>query len=308
MGDCHAGIGEPARGRTLRTRFVGTRLDRPHRRAGPVVAPSMSSKIRLLLSDVDGTLVPHDKILTKRTLKVVKDLHDAGIIFALTSSRPPRGLRMYIDPLELSTPIGAFNGGMIIEPDQRILAERTIDDEIVATIIGLLDEHDVSVWFYRGQEWYVRDRDGPHVPREAEVCQFQPLVVENFDSLSDKVAKIVGASDDVEALTRARTAIQTKVGERVSATNSQSFYLDITNPEANKGAVVDYLSSKFDLATDAIATIGDAHNDVSMFERSGLSIAMGNAEADVKSSAMETTTTNEEEGFARAVERFILLK
>jgi len=268
----------------------------------------MSSKIRLLLSDVDGTLVPHDKILTKRTLKVVKDLHDAGIIFALTSSRPPRGLRMYIDPLELSTPIGAFNGGMIIEPDQRILAERTIDDEIVATIIGLLDEHDVSVWVYRGQEWYVRDLDGPHVPREAEVCQFQPLVVENFDSLSDKVAKIVGASDDVEALTRARTAIQTKVGERVSATNSQSFYLDITNPEANKGAVVDYLSSKFDLATDAIATIGDAHNDVSMFERSGLSIAMGNAEADVKSSAMETTTTNEEEGFARAVERFILLK
>jgi Cof subfamily protein (haloacid dehalogenase superfamily) len=268
----------------------------------------MSSKIQLVLSDVDGTLVPHDKILTERSLKAVRNLRDNNIIFAITSSRPPRGLNMYLEPLHLTTPISAFNGGMIIDANQNVLVEHTIDDEIVATIIGLLDAHDVSVWVYRDQEWYVRDLDGPHVHHEAEVCQFEPRTVANFDAVSTGVAKIVGASDDATALTKARTAVQEAVGARVSATNSQSYYLDITNPQANKGAVVDYLSSTLTIPTNAIATIGDAHNDVSMFERSGLSIAMGNAEDDVKASAGEVTTSNEDEGFARAIERFVLLK
>jgi Cof subfamily protein (haloacid dehalogenase superfamily) len=266
----------------------------------------MSSKVRLLLSDVDGTLVPHDKVLTERSLRAVQHVRDAGIIFAITSSRPPRGLRMYEGPLQLTTPIAAFNGGMIVDPDQRVLVERTIDDEIVAAIIGVLDEYGVSAWVYRGPEWYVRDPNGPHVQHEAEVCQFQPLNVEDFDAVSDDVAKIVGASNDADALAKARHTIETKFGERVSATNSQTYYLDITNPQANKGAVVDYLSTKYSIPVGAIAVIGDAHNDVSMFERAGLSIAMGNAEDDVKASAKNVTASNEDEGFARAVEEFIL--
>ncbi len=266
----------------------------------------MSSKIRLLLSDVDGTLVPHDKILTERSLRATRELNAAGIIFALTSSRPARGLTMFIRPLELTTPIAAFNGGMIVDPQMKVLEERTIDDDIVTAIIGVLEENGVLPWVYRGQEWYVRDVNGPHVRHEADVCQFEPLAVDDFRAVSDGVAKIVGASDDADALSKARVTMQTRFGERVSATNSQTYYLDITNPRATKGAVVDFLSTKFDVPIDEIATIGDAHNDVSMFEHSGFSIAMGNAEDDVKAAAREVTASNEDEGFALAVERFIL--
>jgi Cof subfamily protein (haloacid dehalogenase superfamily) len=266
----------------------------------------MSPRVRLLLSDVDGTLVPHDKVLTPATLLAVQHLRDAGIQFALTSSRPPRGLHMYLEPLALTTPIAAFNGGMIVDTKSTILEEHTIDDDVVPVIIGVLDDHDVPVWVYRGQEWYVRDANGAHVQHEADVCQFQPLTVANFDGVSDGVAKIVGATDDVDALTKAREVIETQVGARVSATNSQTYYLDVTNPHANKGAVVDYLAQRFDISRDFIATIGDAHNDVSMFERSGLSIAMGNAEDDVKASASHVTSSNEDDGFAHAVENFIL--
>ena len=266
----------------------------------------MSPKIRLLLSDVDGTLVPHDKVLTPATLHAVQQLREAGIHFALTSSRPPRGLQMYLAPLALTTPIAAFNGGMIVDTQNNVLEEHTIDDAVVPVIIGVLDDHGVPVWVYRGQEWYVRDATGAHVQHEADVCQFQPLTVANFDGVSDGVAKIVGATDNVDALTKARLAIESHVGARVSATNSQSYYLDVTSPDANKGAVVDYLAQRFDISRDAIATIGDAHNDVSMFERAGLSIAMGNAEDDVKASASNVTSSNEEDGFAHAVENFIL--
>jgi Cof subfamily protein (haloacid dehalogenase superfamily) len=266
----------------------------------------MSSTIRLVLSDVDGTLVPHDKVLTAATLQAVQDLRDAGVLFAITSSRPARGLQMFLEPLALTTPIAAFNGGMIVDVQNVVLEEHTIDDDVAPMIIGALNDHHVPVWVYRGQEWYVLDSNSPHVQHEADVCQFQPLTVANFDALSDGVAKIVGATDDVDALTAARLAIQTQVGDRVSATNSQAYYLDVTNPHANKGAVVDYLAGRLDIPRDAIATIGDAHNDVSMFKRSGLSIAMGNAEDDVKASASDVTSSNEDDGFAHAVEKFIL--
>jgi Cof subfamily protein (haloacid dehalogenase superfamily) len=266
----------------------------------------MNPRIRLLLSDIDGTLVPPDKVLTERSIQAVNNLRHAGILFAITSSRPPRGLSMYIEPLKLSTPIAGFNGGMIIDPDRNVLEELTIDDDIVTTTIDFLDEHDVTAWIYRGQEWYVRDPNGPHVEHEAEVCEFRPLPVENFDSVSESVAKIVGVSDDKDALARAQRELHATFGADLSATNSQSYYLDITCPQANKGMVVHYLSSTFDVPAIHIATIGDAQNDVSMFERSGFSIAMGNAENEVKSSASEVTTSNEDEGFARAIERFIL--
>jgi hypothetical protein len=266
----------------------------------------MNPRIRLLLSDIDGTLVPPDKVLTERSIQAVNSLRDAGIVFAITSSRPPRGLSMYIEPLKLSTPIAGFNGGMIIDADRNVLEELTLDDDIVTTTIDFLDEHDVTAWIYRGQEWYVRDPNGPHVEHEAEVCEFRPLPVANFDSVSESVAKIVGVSDDKDALARAQRELHATFGADLSATNSQSYYLDITCPQANKGMVVDYLSSMFDVPAIHIATIGDAQNDVSMFERSGFSIAMGNAENEVKSSASEVTTSNEDEGFARAIERFIL--
>ncbi len=266
----------------------------------------MSSEIRLLLSDVDGTLVPRDKELTPATLRAVQHLRDAGIDFALTSSRPPRGLHMYLAPLALTTPISAFNGGMIVDTDDTILEAHTIDDGVVPDIIGVLDDHGVPVWVYRGQEWYVRDASGSHVQHEADVCQFQPLTVATFDAVSDGVAKIVGATDDVDALTKAREMIREKVGASVSATNSQTYYLDITNPQANKGAVVDYLAARYDIPRDTIATIGDAHNDVSMFQRSGVSIAMGNADDDVKALADNVTSSNDDDGFAHAVETFIL--
>ncbi len=268
----------------------------------------MNVPIRLLLSDVDGTLVPHDKVLTARSIQAVKDLHDAGILFALTSSRPPRGMRMFVEALNLATPISAFNGAMIMDAHGLVLHERKIDDDVVPVLLATLEEYDVSTWVYRDQEWYVLDADGPHVRHEAEVCQFEPLTVANFSAVSDGVAKIVGTSDDVSAMTSAREAIQAKVGSRVSATNSQSYYLDITSPEANKGAAVDFLAVALEIPAEAIATIGDAHNDVSMFERSGLSIAMGNAEADVQASAKYVTTSNEDEGFANAVDQFILMR
>lgn len=265
-----------------------------------------AQKIRMVLSDVDGTLVTPDKELTKRSVEAVDGLRDAGILFAITSSRPPGGLAMYVEPLQLVTPISAFNGGVVTTPSLDITDELTIDDDVVTPLLAMLEQQGLSIWVYQGEKWFVRDLNGVHVQHEAEVVQFQPELVETFDSVCTKVAKIVAVDDDAKKLAAASTSIREQLGDYVSATSSQSYYLDITSPKANKGEVVTYLSTMYNIPTREIATIGDAYNDVPMFAQSGLGIAMGNAVDEVKSSATHVTTSNDDDGFANAIEKYIL--
>lgn len=115
-------------------------------------------------------------------------------------------------------------------------------------------------------------------------------------------------SDDFEAVARCEKKVQQELGDHVSAARSQPYYLDVTHPAANKGSVVDFLSAVYLIPKSSIATIGDMPNDVLMFKKSGMSIAMGNASREVQAEANFVTYSNEEEGFAHAIEQFILAK
>lgn len=101
-------------------------------------------------------------------------------------------------------------------------------------------------------------------------------------------------------------ALQSELRGQASAERSQPYYLDVTHPEANKGGVVEFLSETLHIPPEAIATLGDMPNDVMMFEKSGLSIAMGNASPEVQAQANFVTLSNEEDGFAYAMDKFVL--
>jgi len=271
------------------------------------VTPDLDpTEIRLLLADVDGTLVTPEKALTEAAIAAVHELDEAGVLFALTSGRPPRGMSMLVDPLDLRMPIAAFNGGLLVDPDMTVIEQRTIPSELVLPVIELLESYALDVWLYRGADWYVRDPKGPHVDREAQTVQFAPTVRAGYGGLVDQIAKIVGVSDDHDAVARAATAAHDRFGDHVSAARSQPYYVDVTHPQANKGSVVEYLSRRYEIPEAQIATIGDMANDVLMFARSGLSIAMGNADREVQRAARRVTGSNEHDGFAEAVRRFIL--
>ena len=255
---------------------------------------------------MDGTLVTQDKVLTPDAIDAVRRLHDAGLRFAITSGRPPRGMQMLVDQLDLHTPIAAFNGGLLVDRKMNVIEQRTIPDDFVGQVIDLMKSFDLGVWIYRGADWYVTDPKGPHVDREAWTVKFDPTVVDDFDGLTDHVAKIVGISDDHDAVQKASEATHEKFGKHVTAAASQPYYLDVTHPDANKGFVARYLAKEYDLEESEIATMGDMPNDILMFDHSGLSIAMGNADPEAKEAADEITASNEDEGFAKAVDRFVL--
>src|SRR5918996_151342 len=262
--------------------------------------------ISLLLADVDGTLVTEDKVLTGRARAAVHRLHEAGIRFAITSGRPPRGMAMLIEPLALDIPIAGFNGGGYVEPDLSISSERNIAAGAARRAFNLIRDQGLDVWVYCGNEWLLRDPAAAHVEREAWTVKFSPTVVDDFADALQRAAKIVGVSDDHELVRRCESDLREALGTSASAARSQPYYVDVTHPEANKGAVVEHLSAALGIPSEQIATIGDSPNDVLMFRKSGLSIAKGNASDEVKRQANVVTDSYNDEGFAKAVERFIL--
>jgi Cof subfamily protein (haloacid dehalogenase superfamily) len=263
-------------------------------------------KIKLFLADVDGTLVTKEKHLTDRAIKAVQDLRRAGIKFAITSGRPPKGMAMLIEPLAIDTPVAGFNGGQWVNPDLSIIEGHTLPRDVAETTIKLIEQEGLDAWVYRGEDWLIHDKDAPHVAREEWTVKFPPKVVKDFGAALDQAVKIVGCSDDLAKVEDCEQKVQKALGKTASAARSQPYYLDVTHPEANKGGVVDFLAKRFGIAADEIATIGDQPNDTLMFRRGGMSIAMGNASEQVQKQATHTTTSSEDEGFANAVERFIL--
>jgi Cof subfamily protein (haloacid dehalogenase superfamily) len=265
-------------------------------------------KISLVVSDVDGTLVTTQKTLTPAAIAAVGRLHEAGIAFSICSSRPPFGQRMLITPLRLGLPFGGYNGGAIVNPDLSPVEQKLLDPDAAADTIAMLEDHGItSIWVFTGGEWMIRDRAGDYVDLEIHTIETPPTIVPSFDDRLGAVSKIVGASQDHDRIATAVAAGQTTLRGRATVLRSQPYYCDVTPPGIDKGRLVELLAERLGgVPRDEIAVLGDMGNDVEMFRRAGFAIAMGNATAEVKALAQAVTSSNDEDGFAAAIDRYIL--
>lgn len=259
-----------------------------------------------MIADIDGTLVTKEKLLTPRAMQAVQRLNDAGILFGVTTGRPPAGTRMLVDSLPGLKFIAGFNGGIVVRRDFSLFKQNLLPAAVAEQVVAMILDHNMDVWLYTDTDWFVRDLHAYRIDREEKTVQFPPKVTPTYDGLYDRVVKIVGISQNYDAVARCEKNVQEKLAGSVSAARSQPFYLDVTHPRANKGEVVVMASEFAGIPLTEIATIGDMPNDITMFEKSGVSIAMGNASPEVQRAATYVTASNEEEGFARAIEDFIL--
>jgi Cof subfamily protein (haloacid dehalogenase superfamily) len=264
------------------------------------------TRIALVVSDVDGTLLTKDKTLTDGARRAVKRLQEAGIGFTITSSRPALGMRFLIEPLGITLPVGPFNGSSIVDPQLNPIEQHLIPASAAERSLDVLNEFGVDIWLFTNDKWLTRNGDGEYVPHEKRAIRADPTIVQDFTPYLSTACKIVGASSDAALLQRCEAAMLKAMGTQATAVRSQTYYLDVTPPGCDKGTFVQAMAKRQGISTDAVATIGDMQNDLAMFKKSGLSIAMGNATDDVKQQATHVTTSNEDEGFAGAIE--IVLK
>jgi Cof subfamily protein (haloacid dehalogenase superfamily) len=264
------------------------------------------TRIALVVSDVDGTLLTKDKTLTDGARDAVQRLHDAGIGFTITSSRPTIGMRFLIEPLAITLPVGAFNGSCIVDPQLKVIEQHLIPASAAQQSLDVLNEFGVDIWLFTSNLWLTRHGEGEYVPHEKRAIRADPTLVGDFTPYLSAACKIVGSTADAALLQRCEAAMQRALGAAANAVRSQSYYLDVTPPGCDKGTFVQAIAKRLGISTDAVATVGDMQNDLAMFKKSGVSIAMGNATDEVKSLATHVTASNEDEGFAKAVD--IILK
>jgi hypothetical protein len=265
------------------------------------------TRISLVVSDVDGTLLPRDKILTEASRRAVRKLHEAGIGFTIVSSRPTIGMGFLVEPLAISLPIGAFNGSSIVDAGLKPIEQHVIPPATAQRSLELLTEFGVDIWLFTNDKWLTRNPDGEYVQHEKRAIKHDPTIIADFAPYIAGVCKIVGASSDAPLLQRCEAAMQQAVGDQATAVRSQTYYLDVTPPGFDKGTFVAAMARRLGIATEAVATIGDMQNDLPMFARSGISFAMGNATDDVKQHATHVTGSNEGDGFAAAMETVLKL-
>jgi Cof subfamily protein (haloacid dehalogenase superfamily) len=236
-------------------------------------------------------------------------LHANGIAFSICSSRPPFGLRHLIAPLRLDLPFGGYNGGAIVEPDPpalTIVEQVVVPPDAAKEAVAIFREHGVDCWLFVGNEWLCTNLAGDKVDLETGTVRQPPTVVPEFtDAHFAAVGKIVGPSEDHDRVARLVDLIRQALAGRANVVRSQPYYCDVIPPGINKGRLVELLTDRGGVPREEILVLGDMENDLEMFRHAGFGVAMGNASQAVKQVAAAVTLSNDEDGFAAAIEKYV---
>lgn len=263
-------------------------------------------RISLLVSDIDGTLVTDDKRLTAAVAAAAAKLEPAGVHLSLVSSRPPMGFAALSRQMGLKAPIGAFNGGAILQPDLTVIEKVSVPEADARIALAAFAEFGVDAWVFSFDTWFVTDPDGALVPKERRTIGHEPMVVESFAPHLGTIGKLVASSNDHAAIAACEAALAERLGPDTTAKRSQPYYLDVTPAKSDKGYAVQRIAAVLGVLIGEVAVIGDMANDLPMFDVAPHRIAMGNGIDALKSRASFVTESNAHDGWAVAIERYVL--
>ncbi|MFM5893103.1 MAG: Cof-type HAD-IIB family hydrolase [Novosphingobium sp.] len=262
--------------------------------------------IRLLVSDIDGTLVRHDKGLPEENVTVIRAAVARGLKVSLISARPAAGILPIAAELGLEGPFGAINGGTIFDAAGAEMCSAQVPADLARQLIDLYAKAGVTIWLFATNRWLTTDLGNSHSPREVLSSGLQPEAVTDFADYLDDADKVVAVCDNPVEMTALEAQARAIVGSAATLVRSQDYYLDCTALAANKGDGVTRLAEMFGVPLAEVAVIGDQGNDVAMFRVAGLAIAMGQSNAAVQAEADCIAASNEDAGVADAIRRFIL--
>lgn len=268
------------------------------------ISADKPSSIALVISDIDGTLITSNHEVSEATRITASKLSERGIALSLASSRPPRSIVPLADALNLQGPFAAFNGALVVRRTGQVLAASNLSSGTIAGVKAIADQFGIGVWLYDEIDWWAPWRDA-FVDREEHTSGFSPRIEGYAERITRDANKltVVGKPDLVA---QAEQRVLAELGDQVSASKSKPRFLDVTSFGIHKGTVVVRLAQLLDIPAERVAVIGDGPNDVEMFKQAGLSIAMGQGVDEVKVAANFLTSSNDDEGWSRGIEQYVL--
>lgn len=265
-------------------------------------------RIRLVISDIDGTLLDTDGVLSPVAFVAVGRLRLKGIKLSLCSARPAFGMRWLVRTLGVDCTCAALNGALLFDPSGDSSSELPLERSVVQELHRRMINAGVDVWFYTREEWFVPRLSGPQVTQNSDLLRTAPERYGRLDEVPDPILKVVGASDNPDLIEACANRLSREYARRVCTTISPPHFVDVTHPSADKGRAATAIQLAEGVSSADVVAIGDSHGDIPMFHEVGTSIAMGQSCRKVRDSASEVTRTNAENGFAWAVEFVIARK
>ena len=268
-------------------------------------------KYKLLVLDVDGTLLNDAKEISKRTLASLLKVQQMGIRVALASGRPTYGLMPLAKTLELGNYGGfiiSYNGGQIINAQNgEILFERRINPEMLPYLEKKARKNNFAIFTYHDHTILTDSSDNEHVHAEANLNNLKIIQEEEFSTAIDFApCKCILVSNDEEALKDLEEHWKKRLDGTLDVFCSEPYFLEVVPCGIDKANTLGVLLSYLNIAREEVIAIGDGVCDVNMLQVAGLGIAMGHAQDSVKVCADYVTASNEEDGVAQSVEKLIL--
>lgn len=264
---------------------------------------------KLIAMDLDGTLNNDEKRITPRTVEALMQAQRRGLRLVLASARPSPGLYKERDLLQLQAFGGilmSYNGGRIVDAaSSKVLFETAMEPEQTRHVLKALEVLPVTPILDDGKQFYVTDRNGYKVAYECQNNNMICTEVENLaDFLSFAPVKIL-MSVQPEQLQRVQAQIAGFLPETLTVVQTAPFYLEVIPKSINKGQGIRDICRALEIPTEAVIAFGDAQNDIPMLKAAGMGVAMGNASETVKAAADYVTLSNNEDGIAAALDRYI---
>lgn len=265
---------------------------------------------KMIVLDLDGTLTNHDKVITSRTKRALMEAQKRGIIIVLASGRPTYGVMPLAEELELEKYGGyilSFNGGIIFNCRTReIVFEKKLPVESNARIIHLAEQEKVAILTYE-DSWIISDNpDSPYVKKESEINHLKVRKIDDMAAHTTfSVPKFLMVGDG-DYLAGVEIRVRDALGDGFSVYRSESFFLEVLPNGIDKAQCLGHLLELLGLVPQQMIACGDSYNDISMVQFAGLGVAMENAISPLKEVADYITLSNDEDGIAHVVEKFLL--
>ncbi len=269
---------------------------------------------RLMAIDLDGTLLDNNKEISHRNKEAISLAIEKGIKIVICSGRVYTGARQYAKQVGSKDPIIACNGAIISENiDGKILYSNNLDNEECLKIVDICHRNNIYFHVYAGDtmlteklgftslKYFEKNKSMP--PEDRVNIEVVKDMVAKLNSIAGQVLKFVVVADDMTLLKKVRNEMEQISSIDVMSSNYDNF--EVMNKGVNKGAALRKLSELLDIPAIEMIAIGDNENDISMFNYVGLSIAMDNGEDCAKEAAQYVTAANDQDGVAKAIEKFI---
>lgn len=264
------------------------------------------SKIKLIATDIDGTILKYDFVFNQEVKTCISNLSKEGIKVVLVTGRMYLATRPIRDELGLDTPVVSYQGGLVRHLD-KTLYERNLDANYAKEIINWVRKNGIHANLYLNDSLYV-ENDNKTVKRYVE--QGIPCYnVKSFDEVElEKINKMILINyEQPQKVTGWESHLKNEY-PNLNIIKSTPYYCEICHKEASKFHAVDFLRNYWGFEQDEVMTIGDQNNDIDLLRAGGIKVAMGNATPELKAVANYITDTVENDGFVKAVERFVYSK